>query len=149
MFWEKGARRNLTKFKEKHLCQSLFLIKLQAWSLQFYSKRDPGTGVFLRISRNFYEYLFLYNTSDAASAYVKLLAHSTKISTHKGQKKPPDLVCKKRCFLSETFFLKNTFKKQHINMFVLSIWNSCEICEFIPFIWIPVYKFGTIIQSSY
>ena len=30
-----------------------FLIKLQAWGLQFYWKRDSGTGVFLWISRNF------------------------------------------------------------------------------------------------
>ena len=31
MFTEKGALRDFTKFKEKHLCRSLFLIKLQAF----------------------------------------------------------------------------------------------------------------------
>ena len=33
---------NSTKFTGKHLCQRLFLIKLQAWGLQLYSKRDAG-----------------------------------------------------------------------------------------------------------
>ena len=37
----------------KHLCWSLFLIKLQAFRLNFLLKRDSRTGVFLWIFQNF------------------------------------------------------------------------------------------------
>ena len=47
LFCEKGVLRNFAKFAGKHLCQSLCLIKLQAWGLQLYSKRDTDAGVFL------------------------------------------------------------------------------------------------------
>ena len=40
-----GVLRNFAKFTGKHLCQSLFSIKLQA--LQLYQKGDPGTGAFM------------------------------------------------------------------------------------------------------
>ena len=30
---KKGALKNLAKFAEKHMCQNLFVIKLQAWGL--------------------------------------------------------------------------------------------------------------------
>ena len=43
------------------------LIKLQAWGLQLYWKRDSGTGVFLWILRNFYEH-FLYRTPPVAAS---------------------------------------------------------------------------------
>ena len=43
VFCKKGVLRNFAKFTGKHLCQSLFLIKLQA----------GGTGVFLWILWNF------------------------------------------------------------------------------------------------
>ena len=33
VFCKKGVRRNLTKFTGKHLCQGLFLLKLQACNL--------------------------------------------------------------------------------------------------------------------
>ena len=36
VFCEKGALRNFEEFTGKHLCQSLFLTKLQAWGLQLY-----------------------------------------------------------------------------------------------------------------
>ena len=40
VFCEKGALRNFTNFTGKHLCQSLFLIKLQAsdWGFSFIKK---------------------------------------------------------------------------------------------------------------
>ena len=40
MFFKIGAPKNFTNFTEKHLCGSLFLIKLKA-------KKDSHTGVFL------------------------------------------------------------------------------------------------------
>ena len=57
----KGVLRNFAKFTGKHLCQSLFSIKLKA--LQLYQKRDSGTGAFLWILQNFLEHLLLQNTS--------------------------------------------------------------------------------------
>ena len=42
VFYKKGVLKNSSQFTRKHLCQSLFLIKLQ-----LYEKRDSGTGVFL------------------------------------------------------------------------------------------------------
>ena len=38
--------KNLLKFTGKHLCQSLFLIKLQAWPANLL-KRDSSKGAFL------------------------------------------------------------------------------------------------------
>ena len=60
---EKGVLRNFAKFTGKRLCQSLFLIKLQALGLQPYKKRRSGTGVFLWILQNLQEHFFLQNTS--------------------------------------------------------------------------------------
>ena len=47
VFCKKGVLRNFANFTGKHLCESLFLIKLEARGLQLYLKRDPGTIVFL------------------------------------------------------------------------------------------------------
>ena len=53
-YFQKQCRNNeLTKFTWKHLCQSLFLIKLQAEDLQLYQIRESDRGVFLWIFRNF------------------------------------------------------------------------------------------------
>ena len=47
VFWKKCVLENFLKFAGKHLCQSLFLIKLQAWGLPAtLLKTDSGTGVF-------------------------------------------------------------------------------------------------------
>ena len=54
----KGVLGNFAKFTGKHLCQILFLIRLQAWGLQLYLKRSSGTDVFLWILRDFQEHLF-------------------------------------------------------------------------------------------
>ena len=54
MFYKKTVLKNLAIFTEKHLCWSLFLIKLRSATL---FKRDSNTGFFLRILRNFEEHL--------------------------------------------------------------------------------------------
>ena len=43
----------LQNLQENACGRASFLIKLQAWGLQLYEKRDSGTGVFLWILRNF------------------------------------------------------------------------------------------------
>ena len=44
---QKAVIKNFAKFTGKYLCQSLFLIKLQAEPSNFIKKRDSGTVVFL------------------------------------------------------------------------------------------------------
>ena len=58
--------KNFTKITEKHLCRVSFLIRLPAWDLQLYQKRDSGTGIFLWILRNYLGQLFLQNITVAA-----------------------------------------------------------------------------------
>ena len=58
LFCQNCVLKNFSKFTGKQLCQSLFLIKFNAWSLQLYWKRDSRTDVFLWILRNFLEHLF-------------------------------------------------------------------------------------------
>ena len=55
MFFKLDIFGNFTKFTGKHLYSSLFLIKLQAYSLQAYNfiKKNSEVGVFLWILRNF------------------------------------------------------------------------------------------------
>ena len=55
---KKAVLRNFAKFTGKHLCQSLFLKKVAILRPATFLKRDPGTGVFLWILRNFLEHLF-------------------------------------------------------------------------------------------
>ena len=43
MFYKKGVLKNLANFIGKHLCWSLFLIKLQSWRSGILSKRDSNT----------------------------------------------------------------------------------------------------------
>ena len=57
---QKRVLKNFTNFTGKHLCQSRFLIKLQAL-------HDPNTGVFLWNLWNFEEYHFYRTHSVAAS----------------------------------------------------------------------------------
>ena len=63
MFFKIGALRNFAIFTGKYLCWSLFLIKFQALRPAILFKRDFNIGVFMWISRHFYEQLFLLNTS--------------------------------------------------------------------------------------
>ena len=49
----------ISQNSQKNACAGFsFLIKLQIWELQLYSKRDSGTGVSLWILWNFEEHLF-------------------------------------------------------------------------------------------
>ena len=72
MFCKKAALRDFPKFTGKHLCQSLFITKVAGQGWQLYSKRDPGTGVFLWILWNLEEHLFLQNTSAGCFKFFKI-----------------------------------------------------------------------------
>ena len=62
--------KNFTIFTEKQLCQSLFLIKLQAWRPTNLSKRDSYTGVFLWILQNFKNSIFNRTPLMAATGFI-------------------------------------------------------------------------------
>ena len=49
-----------------------FLIKLQASALQLYWKRDSSTGVFLWILWDFYDQLFLQNSSGGCFCFLSV-----------------------------------------------------------------------------
>ena len=46
-FNKKGVLKNFANLTEKHLCWSLFLIKMEAWGPATLLKRDSNTDVFL------------------------------------------------------------------------------------------------------
>ena len=61
MFCKKGVLGNFTKLTEKHLCQSLFLIKLQAWHATLLKRRLSALAQvfsceFCEISKNTFSY---------------------------------------------------------------------------------------------
>ena len=60
---EKAAFKKFTTFTGKHLCWSLFLIKLRVWRPATLFKRESNTGVFLWILQNFQEYFSRMLTS--------------------------------------------------------------------------------------
>ena len=74
MFREKGALRNFTKFKGKHLCQSLFFNKVAGYAWNF-MKKETGTGVFLWI---------LWNPKNTFLNITPMLADFAKNETHSG-----------------------------------------------------------------
>ena len=47
VFFKKGILKNFANLTGKHMCWSLFLIKLQAWGPVTLLKRDSNTDVFL------------------------------------------------------------------------------------------------------
>ena len=46
-FTQKAVSKNFSKFTEKHLNRSFFLVKLHGYSLKLYLKRGSGTVAFL------------------------------------------------------------------------------------------------------
>ena len=63
MFFKIGVLKNITIFTGKHLCCSLFLIKLHVWRPATLLRRDTNAVVFRLNLRNPEEHLFLQKTS--------------------------------------------------------------------------------------
>ena len=83
VFCKKSVLRNFAKFTKKTCTRISFLKKLRAPGLQLYLKRDSGTGVFLWILRNFYEHLFLQNTS--GGCFFKAAKRILKTNVNNGK----------------------------------------------------------------
>ena len=58
VLWKKVFLKISQNFLENTSARVSFIIKLLAWGLQLYYKRDSGTGAFLWILQNFKLYLF-------------------------------------------------------------------------------------------
>ena len=82
---KKGVLKNFANFTENHLCWSLFLIKLQAFSLTALLKRDSNTDIFCEICEIFKNTYFEGHLRTTAS---KLLF-----------REKPHWLIKIRCFL--------------------------------------------------
>ena len=62
VFYEKAVLKNFAIFTGKHLCWSLFLIKLQTFRPD--SKKDSNTDIFLWMLRNVEKHLFWRTSGD-------------------------------------------------------------------------------------
>ena len=61
VFCKKGVLKIFASFTGKHLCWSLFLIKLHAFRLQLYSKKTPAQAFSSEIRNNFRNTYFKEN----------------------------------------------------------------------------------------
>ena len=79
MFFKTGAIRNFAKFTRKHLCWSLFLIKLQA-SLQLYFNLVPKEtwAQVIPVKITIFTSSFFYGTPPVA-AFVSLITYSSML----------------------------------------------------------------------
>ena len=71
LFYEKAVLKNYQE--SKHLWWSLFRIKLQAYNLKLYSKRDSGTSAFLWNSQNISEPIRCRTSSTQQSIFFSFL----------------------------------------------------------------------------
>ena len=74
MFYEKKVFLEISQNPQENICAKVsFLIKLQASGQQPFKKIDFGTGAFLQILWNFYEYFFTEHLWTTASVlnYLK------------------------------------------------------------------------------
>ena len=81
---KKGFLKNFSKIRGKHLCWSLFLIKLQGWGMQLHQK-EAWTKVFV-ISINIEMFLrtaFLQNNSGRLLLHVLVLQNVNVFSIWK------------------------------------------------------------------
>ena len=75
MFFKIGVLRNFAVFTGKHLCWSLFLIKVQAKPATLF-KRDFNTSAFLWMWQNFYKHLFFI---EHVRWYLSISSYLSKI----------------------------------------------------------------------
>ena len=62
-----GVLKNFANFTEKHLCWSLFLIKLQAVNLQVLYKKTPTQGLSCEVCETFKSTYFQEHLQTTAS----------------------------------------------------------------------------------
>ena len=78
VFRQTGILKNLSKFTEKHLCQSLFFYKVAGLMPATLLKRDSGTGFFLVNFETFLRTPFYYRTPPAATSVNSLYSFESE-----------------------------------------------------------------------
>ena len=117
VFFKIGVLKNFTTFKEKHLCWSLFLIKLQAWRPTLYQK-EILTQVFSYKYCKIVKNSFLYRTPlMAASGFLTKLAENNFEENHSLIKFFSEI--SQKLFLSLCYSVsKNNYFKRFFAVFV-------------------------------
>ena len=80
MFFKLDVFKNFRNFTGKHLCWSLFLIKSEAFRPATLLKRDSNPCVFLWNLWNFWEHLFLKNTSGVSFCIITIISFDVIIN---------------------------------------------------------------------
>ena len=75
---EKTVLKNFAIFTGKHLCWSLFLIKLQDFRPATLLERDSNTDVFPWILQSFYEYLFWKTSTNGCFSKLQTFLQSSR-----------------------------------------------------------------------
>ena len=105
IFFKIGIVKIFENFVVKHLCWSLFLIKLEVWRSAVLLKRDSNTGVFLWNMRNFEEHLFFTEHS----RWLLLMDYQTDVFLKFFRKVSKTAVFKKRFLRGFIFSFYNHF----------------------------------------
>ena len=128
VFCKKGVLKNFSNFTGKHLCRSLFLIKLDAFRATILFKRDSTTGVFqqnLQNFRNTYLEEHLCTTASECSYNGGKILRNTSTSCED-------------CFLGA---VKSDKKKKNVFYHWYETWNHLVVGGFGVF-WVVVGGFG-------
>ena len=107
VFCKKGVLKNFSNFTGKHLCRSIFLIKLDAFRATTLFKRDSTTGVFQQNFRNTYLEEHLCTTASECSYNGGKILRNTSTSCED-------------CFLGA---VKSDKKKKNVFYHWYEIWN--------------------------
>ena len=128
--------KNFTSFTGKHLCWSLFLIKLQIWRLANLLWRNSNTGAMrkkLQSSRSqiFFKIGVIKNFSNFTGKYLCWSIFLIKLQTWR----PAALLRRGSntgVFLEIDEIFKNTFFTEHLWWLLLKL-NICFSCRFITY----------------
>ena len=141
VFGKKGVLKNFVNFIGKHLCCSLFLIKLQAWHLFwrtsakdcFYTAHTPLTVI--------YPFYFIFSTSitfstqKQSSGDVLKKSVLTNFAKFTGKYLCQSLFFNKVAKLMQNFakFLRTPFVTEHLWWLLLTTVNIFDVCFWFKF----------------
>ena len=145
MFCKKGGLRNFTKFTGKHLCQSLYLIKLQAWGPEAcnFTKKEALAHVLLCEICEISKSTFSYRTSPVAVLRAPNFVNMSRLCTIQNNSNSlakahlitPFLQNSSQWLLwNVSFFLKGKTEKIFIPLLTLIRLKSCNCIKIIHFI---------------
>ena len=121
MFCKKGVLRNFAKCTGKHLCLCLFFNKVA-------KKRVSGTGIFLRIPRNFYEHLF-YKTP-LGDCFWNFKNKISRVNKKKSKVQEKNMPCKRAISVDHWKTFSKNYKLMRVWLWlVYKFTKNCRICQ--------------------